>query len=316
MRPVNAFLREDGLDDASAAGAVSAQSQQLIRSRGNSNACAPVELTDLIHARVIPGLVHAYQSGRRPIRNGQARAAEHQIGPKQVAEFAQCILRDQAEDVRCKINRYLQMSIPIERIYLDLLKPAARHLGSWWSEDSCDFTEVTVGCWRLQQILRDCDAEFCARRVHSAAADSVLLSATPGEQHTLGISMLAAFFRRAGFEVLGEPATTSTQIVEIVRAWGLDVVGLSAATDGARKNLGSLIANIRRACAGRPVLVLVGGAAIDRQSSDVAAIGADLVLSDPKEAIAAVKCWRATRAEAKCSISRLSEERAPAFIGD
>ncbi|MFM2398852.1 MAG: hypothetical protein RL341_1009 [Pseudomonadota bacterium] len=313
---MNAFLREDGLEDASGAGAVSAQSQHFMRVPDKSTVRAPVELTYLIHACVIPGLVRAYKSGRRSRRGAQTAQVEHPIGPKQVAEFAQITLLDQAQDAQSKINEYLRTGIPIERIYLDLLAPAARHLGLGWSADSCDFTEVTVGCWRLQQIMRDYEAEFSAPRVPVAAADSVLLSAAPGEQHTFGISMLAAFFRRAGFEVLGEPATTAAQIVEMVRAWELDVVGLSIGTDIARKGLASLVANIRRACAGKPMLILVGGAAIDPQSCDLAALGADVALSDPMEAIAAVKRWRAMRAEAQCAISRSSEERSPEFVGD
>ncbi|MGL4573696.1 MAG: cobalamin B12-binding domain-containing protein [Burkholderiaceae bacterium] len=313
---MNAFLREDGLDDASGAGAVSAQNQHCMRVSDNSNVRTPVELTHLIHARVIPGLVRAYQSGRGQRRTPQAVGAEHPTGPKRVAEFAQSILCDRLEDTQCKINGYLRDGVPIERIYLDLLMPAARYLGLRWSADSCDFTEVTVGCWRLQQIMREFEEELSARCVQGAAIDSVLLSAVPGEHHTLGVSMLAAFFRRAGYEVLGEPAATATQIIEMVRAWELDVVGLSVATDSALAGLASLVASIRRACSGKSVLILVGGAGIDRQSHSVNAIGADAALSDPMEAIATVKRWRAKRAEAKCAISRSSEERTPAFIGD
>ena len=48
----------------------------------------------------------------------------------------------------------------VETLYLDLLAPTARHLGDLWDADVCDFTEVTVGLGRLQQVLHELSPAF------------------------------------------------------------------------------------------------------------------------------------------------------------
>ena len=42
-----------------------------------------------------------------------------------------------------------------EAVMLGLIQPAARCMGEGWMTDRCDFAGVTIGLWRLQQILND-----------------------------------------------------------------------------------------------------------------------------------------------------------------
>ena len=52
------------------------------------------------------------------------------------------------------VESLLARRVTPSAVYLDLLTPAARQLGAMWDEDRCDFTQVTVGLMRLQQVMR------------------------------------------------------------------------------------------------------------------------------------------------------------------
>ena len=52
------------------------------------------------------------------------------------------------------IESLQQQGTDIESIWLDLLGPTAAELGAMWERDEIDFLEVTLGTWRLYEILR------------------------------------------------------------------------------------------------------------------------------------------------------------------
>ena len=47
---------------------------------------------------------------------------------------------------------------------VDLLAPAARLLGEYWEDDRCDFVDVTMGLWRLQEVVHEIAARAPADR--------------------------------------------------------------------------------------------------------------------------------------------------------
>ena len=78
-----------------------------------------------------------------------------------------------------------------------------------WDADLCDFTQVTIGLWRLQQLMYELSPAFqddAQRGVQIHRAMLVLVPVpvpvpVPGSQHTLGLLRVAEFFRRAGWGV-------------------------------------------------------------------------------------------------------------------
>ncbi len=104
------------------------------------------------------------------------------------------------------VQAMLETGVAPETLYLDLLTPAARKLGDMWTEDVCDFTEVTIGVWRLWNALRALSPAFLGPVPAKAPpAGRVLLVPLPGEQHSFGLSMVFDFFRRAGWSVWTGP---------------------------------------------------------------------------------------------------------------
>ncbi len=173
-----------------------------------------------------------------------------------------------------------QAGVPVERIYLELLAPAARELGRLWEHDLCDFTDVTVGVGRLQQLLRELSQAFGAEQDQPADGRRILLLPAPGEQHTLGASMAAEFFRRAGWDVVGGVGGMVLDPVELVQAEWFDILGLSAGNLARIDWLRDCITHARRVSRNHGLGVLVGGPLFVTQPDIGATLGCDFVVTD------------------------------------
>ena len=135
-----------------------------------------------------------------------------------------------------------QRGASLEVVCLELLAPAARELGLLWEEDECDFMQVTVGLCRLHQLLRELSPEFRADDLEPAVDRRILLAPLPGDQHTFGITLVAQFLRRAGWDVWHEFPTADTDILEVVRQNWFAVVGLSVGIDTRLDDVTAIIA--------------------------------------------------------------------------
>ena len=171
--------------------------------------------------------------------------------------------------------------LPIETLYLDLLAPTARHLGDLWEADVCDFTQVTIGLGRLQQVLHELSHAFQSEMAAAASLGRrVLLIPVPGEQHSFGLFMVAEFFRRAGWDVCGTEVDTRQDLVRTMRDQSFAVVGLSASCGTRLDALAASIRAARRASRNRGVGVMVGGPLFVGHPELVAHVGADATALD------------------------------------
>jgi len=173
------------------------------------------------------------------------------------------------------VRDLIERGVRVESVYLDLLAPTAVQLGGMWETDECDFLEVTIALGRLQRVLRELSGRFVATGSPEAVAGTALLSSIPGEQHTLGLFMVAEFLLRDGWGVqVGTPATTD-ELLALVRDEWFDVVGFSAACDTRLLKLRHDIASVRRQARNPRIVVLVGGRIFVDNPELVARVGAD-----------------------------------------
>ena len=209
--------------------------------------------------------------------------------PQDLASFTRLlIITDQTPHLDFIAAR-LARGESLQSIYLDWLQPAARLLGSWWEADDCSFIDVTLGVGRLQQLLRRYSAQFLQdgpRSEGSCQRRRALIIPAEGEQHTFGLSMVAEFFRRAGWELWGWPllASDREQVALLHNKW-LAVIGISAAADVNLIGLASRIKLFRTLSRNPEVKIMVGGhifAAAPDLWSDV---GADAYAADAAEAV-------------------------------
>jgi methanogenic corrinoid protein MtbC1 len=174
--------------------------------------------------------------------------------------------------------------MPLDRIYLYLLAPVARHLGDLWEQDRCDFTAVTIGLCCLQQVVLENSPAFQPRLGGGDVDRRVLLAPVPGEQHSFGLLMVGEFFRRQGWEVSSGTGTTVKELAAVVRRQWFAAVGFSLACEDRLEVLAGAIREVRRASRNPQVGVLVGGRVFNERPELAALVGADATAADGQQA--------------------------------
>lgn len=239
-------------------------------------------LAQAIQHEIIPRLMLAH---RNPIECAvPPDRVPVTLSAQEIEVFGQLILGHDVEKALACITSMRAQGAPIESIYLDLLAPAARYLGQLWEDDLCDFTDVTLGLGRLQKMLRDLNSEFEKFRNPEPNGLSILLVPTPGEQHTFGLAMVAEFFRKTGWEVVGGPYDLEDSPQTLVKSRNFDVVGFSLATLINVPNLTGCIAEVRALSKNKGVCIMVGGPLFAQHPECQASVGADLMVNDASEA--------------------------------
>lgn len=114
-----------------------------------------------------------------------------------VEELAQIILDNRAGMAEGHIDALRADGAPLDTTYVDVLAPAARRLGEMWDADLCDFTQVTIGLWRLQRLMYELSPAFQDDAQRGVQIHRAMLVPVPGSQHTLGLLRVAEFFRRS-----------------------------------------------------------------------------------------------------------------------
>jgi MerR family transcriptional regulator, light-induced transcriptional regulator len=197
------------------------------------------------------------------------------------------------------VQGLLDAGATLEQLFLDLLAPSAKLLGTLWESDHYDFSQVTVGLWRLQQILHDKGAHAPAAPCDDATCFRSLMAAVPGVQHTFGVAMASEFFVRDGWDVRYEPWPSWDEIRGVLSQEWFDMFGLSVSTNEGITQAAVAIQDVRQASANPGLYVMVGGpmAAV---FPDLATLcGADDMCADAGTAVAMAKRWLGTQAQAR-----------------
>lgn len=209
--------------------------------------------------------------------------ANGQVSLENVRAFAQLVLEPDENVAHACIDAMRTSGISVETIYTDLLAPVARYLGELWEDDLCDFTQVTVGLGRLQQVLRELSPAF-GQSSANTSCNRVLLLPGPGEQHTFGLVMVAEFFRRAGWDVGGGAWEAGADPVVMVKSEWFDVVGFSLGNVAQLDDLAACIKNVRAAALNKSICVIVGGPLFLANPEYVAYVNADAASTDGAQA--------------------------------
>jgi methanogenic corrinoid protein MtbC1 len=240
------------------------------------------QLLQTIEGEIIPRLmlVHRVADGQRePSAGGQLRPET-----ADVEALARIVLEGDTERSLHFVEGLLQRGVPLDSVYLDLLAPTARHLGTMWETDQSDFMQVTIGLWRLQEVLHELGPAFLNESEPAEPGRRVFLVPVPGDQHTFGTVIVAEFLRRAGWDVWDDPGASKEEILRIVRKEWFAVVGLSVSCEQHLEGLSSVIRAIRRASRNPAVGVMVGGKPFIDSPDRVALVGADATASDGRQA--------------------------------
>lgn len=250
------------------------------------------QLVRTIEAEVIPRLVEAHRPDVHSVPSDR-----HDLpSGTDIQAFVQTAIGRESGPVFAHVDALIASGLPVENVFMDLLAPAARFLGDLWDNDRCDFTDVTVAVGRMQQVLRDLSPAFGSLVEYPVDARRILLAPAPSDQHTFGLAMVADFFRRAGWEVVGGTAAPQAEIGEQVAAEWFDVVGFSVGTDTRVDWLKASIAAVRVVSRNTQVGVMVGGPILTVHPDLAERLGADVGATDGTKAPAQAEELLAARA--------------------
>jgi methanogenic corrinoid protein MtbC1 len=246
-------------------------------------------LTEVIETQIIPRLVQAHRVAQAevdPTTQGLG------ISPKQLATFVALSKSSKASETTQFIDELLHQGITTDRIFLELIAPAARQLGLMWEQDLCDFTEVTCGLVRMHEITHRLGFEYQNGPQLGGDVQRIMLASAPGSQHFLGMTIVSDFFRKAGWDVVIEISLSEKELVHAVSNEWFDVIGISCATEAQLKTLPGLIRALKAASGNPEPGVLLGGPIFTVQTHNARSLGADGICVDVKEAVALAASFR------------------------
>ncbi len=246
-------------------------------------------LVEVIQEQIIPRLLNSQQflavSGND---SGYEAPLDLDIGP-QVLAFAEACIHSDTQAANAIVDQLIDRGLRSDRLFLELITPAARHLGILWEQDLCDFTQVTCGLAQMHQITYRLGYEFQDGPHVEGAVERVMLACAPGSQHFLGLTIVADFFRKTGSEVVLEISSTETELVRAVSNEWFDVIGLSVAIETQLPALPALVQKLRAGSGNPKVRIVLGGPIFLLRKFEPTEFSADAISTDAREAVVVVK---------------------------
>ncbi len=246
---------------------------------GNRNA----HLVRAVEAQIIPRLLMAHRQEGQEADSPEVLSQGLLSGDlvDRMCDLVRNGHEGQAVELADKLRRD---GVSLETLFLDLLAPTARRLGEMWDDDSASFADVTMGLWRLQQLMRQLSPTFQSEGSRHARDRKALLAPVPGEQHVFGIAMVAEFFHRAGWETFCAPLHSVDQLIEMVGGEWFNIAGLSVSSETQLDDAKAAIRAIRERSANPNIGIMVGGHIFQTYPELVHQLGADTTASGGADA--------------------------------
>lgn len=242
-----------------------------------------IDTRDLVMARVLPAV--ARRVGRTEhVTAGLDEGDSQARHIESIRPLTRALISSKAEFENLLARTMARLAISRAQIVDDLVPEIARELGDGWMENRYGFTEVTVACGRLMELVRDIGRGWHADSAGRWDAANVCLFVTDGEQHTLGALVAASWFRRQGVSVQVLMGLAAADAARRIASSAFDMVALTVGSSESLEPVASAIDMIRAECDKSPPIVV--GGAIRASEADVRAwTGADHFTNDPAEAL-------------------------------
>jgi len=240
-------------------------------------------LRSLIESQIIPRLLEAHPHASAA--NAQDFVLAYQPTAAEVAAFAELCVSREPEEVLAFVEKLLLDNVNNDSIFLNLIAPAARHLGEMWEQERTDFTQVTMGLLRMHQITHRIGYEYQSGPQIAGPSKRIMLASAPGSQHILGLAMVSEFFRKDGWQVVVEISTTQGELCTTAKNEWFDLIGLSVGLTQQVDSLPELITNLKKVSRNSRIPVLLGGPAFLSTACSAASLGADGITTDALEGV-------------------------------
>jgi MerR family transcriptional regulator, light-induced transcriptional regulator len=198
--------------------------------------------------------------------------------------FEQALLAGRQSDAFAIVSNCLAEGQHLIDIEIHLIQPALYRIGEKWQANQISVVQEHLATAIAQMVMTmgllrsPAPVDKSYRRV--------LLACVQGNQHCLGLRMVADAFQLSGWEVhyLGADVPTS-DIVSYVIDWKPDLIGLSVAFPHQLRMVKRMITALTAIFGDARPAVLLGGLAINRFESLAGYGGATFCASDARQAV-------------------------------
>ena len=228
-------------------------------------------LSTLIESEIIPRLMVAHAAGAPAT---VSRDATGDITPAEIAALAPLTLQVEADELLAHVEAIMARGVAVDTVLVE-----------YWEDDRCDFVDVTMGLWRLQEVVHEIAARAPADRVLAAGGHRALFATMPGDQHNFGTVVIDELFRRDGWVTDRLNAEEISDLVRCAGAEWFDMIGLTVSCDCHIGSLPSIIVALRNVSRNPRVCIMVGGRIFNADPDLAERVGADGSARDAKLAL-------------------------------
>ena len=240
-------------------------------------------LLSVIESQIIPRLMDAHPGNLSTLKEGSSGA--RQFSDEELEKFSLICVSNDPEESLNYVRDIIAQGVSLESIFLDLITPAARWLGSQWEEDKIDFTVVTHGMMRMHQITRSLGYVNTQTPQSVGEIKRIFLACAPGSMHILGLTIVAEFFRANGWQVVIDISPTEQSLAQVLKREWFDMIGLSVGLVEQLAELPQLIARLKEQALNPATLVILGGPATILSNDTAHNYGADGKASQADQAV-------------------------------
>jgi methanogenic corrinoid protein MtbC1 len=202
----------------------------------------------------------------------------------EAAVFEAALLRGNKNAAHAVLSRCRAQGHSLIGVELHVIQPALYQIGEKWQANQVSVAQEHLATAIAQSVM---SVALQNTQPLPALDKRVLLACVEGNNHAMGLQMVADAFFLAGWEVEFLGANVPTRaLIDQVRLWQPDLIGLSVSFPQqvrvAKTVINELIAQFGQA---RPSVIL-GGLAFNRFNGLVDVVGADSFALDSQTAVA------------------------------
>ncbi|MEW5769985.1 MAG: cobalamin-dependent protein [Pseudomonadota bacterium] len=170
---------------------------------------------------------------------------------------------------------------------LHVVQPALYRIGEMWQANRLSVAQEHLATAIAQSVMTAC---LLLSQPATPLGRRVLLACVEGNQHALGLRMVADAFQLGGWGVQYLGANVPTQaLIRQTREWRPHLLGLSISLPHQLKAVRAIIKQLGEQLGDARPAVMIGGLAINRFEALSGLVGADAAARDPLQAVSAAR---------------------------
>lgn len=202
----------------------------------------------------------------------------------EAAAFEAALLAGHQREALAVVNCCIDNGHSLVDVEMHVIQPALYRIGEKWQANQVTVAQEHMATAIVQSVmtvglLRSPPPAMISKRV--------LLACVEGNNHAIGLRMVADAFQLGGWDVqyLGANVPTPALVAQAAE-WKPDLVGLSVSFPQQLRVVRAIIAQLGERFGNARPAVIIGGLAINRFNKLAGVVGADACMTDAQAAVA------------------------------